>query len=50
MKVPVGDEITYMQIDGESIKVKNLKSVKICKTDKIRDHRLRVMVNKNGND
>lgn len=31
-KVPKNDEITFMQIDGESIKIKNLKSVKYTKT------------------
>lgn len=35
-----------MQIDGESIKVVNLRSVIIKKTDKIVDHKLRVMVYK----
>ena len=33
-----------MQIDGESIKIVNLKSVIIKKTDKISDHKLRIMV------
>lgn len=47
MKRPTGDEITYMQIDGESIKIKNLRSIVITKTDIIHDHRLRVMVNRN---
>ena len=50
MKEPVEDEITYMQIDGESIKLKNLKSIRISKTEKISDHRLRVMVNKNAKE
>ena len=44
MKEPEEEEMTHMQIDGESIKVVNLKSVTIRKTDKISDHRLRVMV------
>jgi hypothetical protein len=47
MKKPTKDEITYMQIDGESIKVRNLQSVRITKTDRIAGHRLRVMVNAN---
>lgn len=45
MKEPKGEEVTHMQIDGESIKVVNLKSVVIKKTDKISDHKLKVMVN-----
>ena len=44
MKVPEHEEVTHMQIDGESIKVVNLRSIVIKKTDKISDHRLRVMV------
>ena len=36
-----------MQIDGESIKIKNLKSIKISKTNRINGHKLRVMINKN---
>jgi hypothetical protein len=45
MKVPSEEEeITHMQIDGESIKVVNLKSVRIKKTDRISDHKLRVMI------
>jgi hypothetical protein len=47
MKEPRGEEVTHMQIDGESIKVVNLKSVVIKRTEKISDHKLRVMV---GND
>lgn len=49
MKRPEQDEITYMQIDGESIKLKNLQSVRISKTERISGHRLRVMVNLKGN-
>ncbi len=45
MKQPEGEEITYMQIDGESIKIKNLQGVRISKTERIRGHKLRVMVN-----
>lgn len=44
MKEPKRNEVTHMQIDGESIKVINLKSVTIKKTDKISDHKLRVMI------
>jgi len=44
MKEPKEDEITYMQIDGESIKFKNLKRIRVTKTDQITDHRLRVQV------
>lgn len=44
MKEPKGEEVTHMQIDGESIKVVNLKSVVIRRTDKISDHKLRVML------
>jgi hypothetical protein len=44
MKEPRTEEITYMQIDGESVKFSNLKSVLIRKTDRISDHKLRVMV------
>ena len=43
---PEGENITYMQIYGYTIKLNNLKSIKIGKTCKIKDHRLRVMVNK----
>ena len=45
MKKPRRDEVTHMQINGESIKVVNLKSVLITKTGFISDHKLRVMVN-----
>jgi hypothetical protein len=44
MKKPRGDEVTYMQINGESIKIVNLKSVFIKKTAFISDHKLRVLV------
>ena len=44
MKEPKSEEITHMQIDGESIKIVNLKSVFIKKTDRISDHKLRVML------
>ena len=44
MKVPKEEEVTHMQIDGESIKVVNLKSVVIRKTNRISDSRLRVML------
>ena len=44
MKEPREDEITYMQIDGESIKYRNLKRYTITKTSKIGDHRLRVQL------
>jgi hypothetical protein len=36
-----------MQIDGESIKIKNLKSIRIEKTKLIKNHKLRVMINRN---
>lgn len=49
MKKPVKDEISYMQIDGESIKLRNLQSIRITKTDRIEGHRLRVMVNTHAN-
>ena len=44
MKEPKHEEITHMQIDGESIKFVNLKSITISKTDRISDHKLRVML------
>ena len=45
MKQPQkGDEVTHMQIDGQSLKIVNLKSINIKRTDKISDHKLRVML------
>ena len=41
---PLKDDITYMQIDGESIKVKNIKAIKICKTENIVNHQINVLV------
>lgn len=39
------DEDTYIQIDGESIRVRNLMQVKISKTSAIIGSRINIMVN-----
>ena len=44
MKEPKKDEVTHMEIDGESMKFVNLKSITISKTDRISDHKLRIML------
>ena len=49
MKEPLEDETTHMQIDGESMKIVNLKSVIISKTGRIGDHKLRVMTGEEEN-
>ena len=38
------DETTYMQIDGESLTVNNLKSIRISKTANIMAHQIIFMV------
>ncbi len=41
---PTGDkEITYLQIDGESMKIVNLKSIRIAKTESITGHQINIM-------
>jgi hypothetical protein len=37
------NEITYLQIDGESLKVVNLKSIRIAKTESITGHQINIM-------
>lgn len=33
-----------MQIDGESIKVKNIKSIKISRTENISNHQINILL------
>jgi hypothetical protein len=37
------DDITYMQIDGESIKIKNIKAIRICRAENISNHQINVL-------
>lgn len=41
---PAKDEISYIQIDGESLKIVNLKSIKINRSNIAHGHQINVMV------
>lgn len=47
MRRPMEDEITHMQIDGEAIKIVNLKSFKICRSEKVGGHQINILSRRN---
>lgn len=40
-------ETTYLQIDGESVKVTDLKSIRICRSESVPGHQINIMVDSN---
>lgn len=44
MNRPSQEEITYMQIDGESVKIKNLRSVEIRRSKIVEGGKIKVLI------